>query len=181
MSWNPSEMRPRAAGRRRLLAVFAYGIAAGLAMRGCDDGACTSPYDELTAFIEVHDGDGPCTECSAEDGLTIIAGLANGCERTEQFTTPSGCVARDFSLVKESGEMLSAGLACFPAVTTWELQPAEVVSSAREWGRGNDQLSSAWGPLEPGRYRLLLTMDTDLMTNSDVAPAIETEIVVTAQ
>jgi hypothetical protein len=182
MSWNPTEARACAAGRHRLLAVLA-GCIAGLGAAGCagDDPACTSSYDRLTALLEVRDSDGPCTECAAEGGLTITLGLANSCAQTAQFTTPESCVAQEFLLVTESGEARPASLGCFSAVTEHELQPGEVKTGTRTWGGSADDLSGAWGALEPGRYRLRLTMATDLMTDSELAPPVETEIVVTAR
>lgn len=176
-------MHTRAVARRRSLLVLACCTAAGLGASGCDeeDAACTSAHDELTAFIEVRDDNGPCTECSLEGGLMIIAGLANGCEQTARFTTASSCLMQSFMLVTESGEMIPTPIVCLPVFIDWELQPGEVVSSSTEWGRGDDWLSSSWGPVEPGRYRLILTMTNDLMTDSEVAPAVEAEIVVTAQ
>ncbi|HWN71186.1 MAG TPA: hypothetical protein VNM90_26290 [Haliangium sp.] len=183
MSWNPIETRARAAARRPSLVALACCVAAGLAASGCEDDepACNRPYDEPRAYLEVRDRNGACTECSAEGGLTIVVGLANGCENTARFTTSSSCLIQDFALVRESGEMVSAGIGCAPAITDWELAPAEVWTTEVEWGRGRDQLSGSWGPIVPGRYRFLMEMTTDLMTDTEVAPAVESEIVITAQ
>lgn len=182
MSRNVIEIRTWATGRRRLLAVLAGCMAAGLGASGCDDeeSACTRPFGEPTAFIEVRDRNGACTDCTADGGLTFVVGLANGCDDVARFTTASGCLVEDFMLIRESGEMVSAGFGCIPVITDWEMQPGEVMSREVEWGRGQDQLSSSWGPIEPGRYRFLVRMHTDLMTDSEIAPAVESEIVVRA-
>ena len=156
-------------------------MAAGLGASSCEDGepACNVPHDGLAAFIEVRDRNGACTECSAEGGLTIVLGLANGCDGTARFTTPSSCLIEDFALIRESGEMVSVGVFCLYVISDWELQPGEVLSDELEWGGSRDQLSRVWGPLEPGRHRFLMVMAMDPWTDSEIAPAVESEIVVT--
>jgi hypothetical protein len=182
MSRNPIEMQTRATGRRRLLAALAGCMAAGLGASGCggdSEAACSQPNEEPRAYIEVRDRDGACTECDAEGGLTLAVGLANGCDDVTRFTTPGACLMDDISLVRDSGEMISGGFGCLPAITEWELQPGEVRTVELAWGRNEDDLSLSWGPPEPGHYRVVMTPTTDVMTNSEIAPPAEVEIIVT--
>jgi hypothetical protein len=181
MSRNPIEMRTRATGRRRLLAALACCMAAGLGASGCggdSEAACSLPHDGPRAFVEVRDRDGVCTECNAEDGLTFVGGLANGCDDVARFTTPDRCFTKGLFLVRDSGEMVQAGYGCSPAVTEWELQPGQVEMSELAWEH-EGELADMWGPPEPGHYRFVLVMATDLMTDMEIAPPVEVEITVT--
>jgi hypothetical protein len=181
MSRNPIEMRTCAAGRRRVLMALASCMAAGLGASGCgnDEPACSRPHDEPRAYIEVRDRNGACTECNGEGGLTFVFGLANCCDNVARFTTPNVCLVEDFWLIRDSGEMVAAGIGCLPSITDWELQPGEVKTSQGGWGVTEGDLSYAWGPPEPGHYRFLLTLATDLMTDEEIAPPVELEIIVT--
>jgi hypothetical protein len=181
MSRNPIEMGTCMARRRRLIAALACSMAAGLGASGCgnDEATCDRPYDEPRAFLEVRDRNGACTQCNAEDGLTLVLGLANGCDNVARFTTSSTCLLDEFVMVRDSGEMVPAPIGCLPAITDVELQPGEVKTSEGAWGRTEGDLSSAWGPPEPGHYRFVATLTTDLMTGEEIAPPVEHEIIVT--
>jgi hypothetical protein len=185
-SWNLSWTKMLAAGRRRRLAwLGVIIIMAGLGASACDDpgnppDTLGDPAECLAAYIAVRDGSGPCTECSAAAGLTITISLVNECEQAVEFTTSSSCLEEGFWMIDESGVMHAVGFACFGAVTERRMEPGQVFAGTSTWGGVDDDLSGAWGPLEPGRYRLRLEMTTNVVTDLVLAPPVETEIVVTA-
>lgn len=61
-------------------------------------------------------------------------------------------------------------------VTDWEMAPGQVETKRLEWGTGQDELTLYWGPPEPGSYRLRLVPHA-----TSAAPAVETDLVVTAR